>query len=163
MITHIQLRTLAVLATLSASAAWAKGGDEPTIWQGQGEEFGADGQASGQYALQQVDTTVDDGVTESAVTITPASGDEIHFTMRISSTGNRFSIKSDYAGTGGGYCFGEGVCQGLVTLPNGHDMALTIIADRPGARRFLGTELVNGQAVRFIRESYSRVDASAPI
>jgi len=61
------------------------------------------------------------------------------------------------ARSGGGMCLGEGMCIDYLADKDGGAYATTIAFDGKKRMRMLRTELKNGQAQRFFRESLKRV------
>lgn len=55
-------------------------------------------------------------------------------------------------GSGGGLCFGDGLCQSYIENASGQAFATTVIMDKDNSMRLLRTELANGEAVHFFRE-----------
>jgi hypothetical protein len=125
-------------------------------WEGKGVTFGQDGAASGKFSLGIVSEAQDSHTLKSTVTIL-ADGQASTYQQVMKDAGDQgFQIVSDQ-GNGGGYCFGQGICEGYLGT-TAHGYAVSIVLDGPDHRRMLVTELVNGNAVKFVRESLDRVE-----
>ena len=120
------------------------------IWEGPGQLFDLNGQPAGAYNLV-VEVTKNGVQTETHVKVALSDGTQIQRTCTSTSLGVGWSSKCDY-GTGGGYCFGEGLCLSYEEDASGRAFATTIVMDGPNDMRLVRTELQNGQAVRFFRE-----------
>jgi hypothetical protein len=128
----------------------------PEKWTGEGVLFGRDGAKVGTYHLDLTNTEISTDETRNDVTVTIGNGTILKLSQTTHKSGNSFSIVGD-TGNGGGYCFGDGLCQIYVEQSNGTAYAITLIKDSEDQMRLMKTELKNGQATRFFREGLSRV------
>src|SRR5262249_31199821 len=99
---------------------------------------------------------VNDHELNSKITITVKGQTQTYHQTLKDSGENGFAIESDQ-GKGGGYCFGEGLCEAYMGTTE-HGFAITIVIDDSNHRRILVTELKNGKATKFVRESLERVE-----
>lgn len=124
-------------------------------WEGHGTSFGLDGKPTGDFHITLTRAQVAEGVVETTGTVTLPSGERlpIQQTTVARDTGYRLVTAK---GKGGGYCFGEGLCQGYEEGTDGRGTAHTLILDGEERMRVLITELNQGKAVRFMRQSLTR-------
>ncbi len=125
-------------------------------WKGFGAKFDRNGSQVGEFAIEMVSEAVGKHELKSKITVTIKDHSETHVQTLKDSGNNGFDIESDH-GEGGGYCFGKGLCEAYMGTQT-HGFAITIIMDGPDSRRMLVTELENGNAVNFIRESLERLE-----
>ena len=121
-------------------------------WQGTGMVFDSQGREGGSFTVELIRTALDAQTVETRGSLTLATGQVIPVNQQISLRGNSFRIESNH-GTGGGTCFGAGICQSYEDSGNGTVFVTTIVIDGPDRLRILVTELDHGQAVRFFRQS----------
>ena len=137
-----------------ALVATAKAGllDGLGTWQGTGAVFDSQGREAGSFTVELIRTAPDTQTVETRGSITMSTGEVIPVNQKTTVRGNGFRIESNH-GTGGGACFGAGICQSYEDAGNGKAFATTIVVDAPDRLRILVTELNQGQAVRFFRQS----------
>jgi hypothetical protein len=124
-------------------------------WTGTGAAFGRDGKLGGAFQVELVSTALDEHSVANQLKIILPDGQVKTITQTIRDRENGFAIESSQ-GNGGGYCFGDGLCECYVG-DDEHGFATTIVMDGPEARRFLTTELEKGKPVRFFRENLKRM------
>ncbi len=150
-----------VFATLIGSAPEAMG--ETTtkeVWKGSGAVFDQNGKQLASYELEVSIEEKSPGLRNRLVKVTMADGsvDEIVCSMRGDDDAWSVSCESDATTTkGGGYCFGEGLCQEYEEVSPTHAFATTVIEDDDNGLRLMRTELRNGVAVAFYREKLRSV------
>ena len=130
--------------------------DGAGTYTGAGATFSRDGVEITPYQIEMVRTAVGDKTLESRGKITLPNGQVHEFFQRLTETERGFYIESDH-GNGGGYCFGEGLCQSYIG-DQAHGFAIAIALDGSTSFRAMITELENGRAVRFIREKLTKKD-----
>jgi hypothetical protein len=146
---EVKMKSLIMaLALIGAQSSFAATTD---VWEGPGALFDLQGNSISTYTLL-VENTKNGSQIQSNVTITLPDGTTQKEQCLMTETGaNHWTSKCDY-GSGGGSCFGEGMCISYEADANGKAFATTIAMDGPNDMRLLRTELKNGQAVQFFRE-----------
>jgi hypothetical protein len=148
--------TILVATVLGATSGFATGvTDSAGRWQGKGTSFGLDGAPIGSFSIGEVSEANGDHRLESKITIL-ADGQAQTFQQVLEDADRGFHITSDQ-GNGGGYCFGQGLCEAYLGTAD-HGYAVSITLDGPDHRRMLVTEIRNGRAVKFVRESLQRLE-----
>ena len=151
------MKKLILLALALPALAFASPSAAAGHWTGGGATYDAAGHEIDQFVISLVNTNPDPGTVESNAVITLAGGKTENYWQKITMRETGFTIETA-DGKGGGYCFGEGVCQSYVGDAR-HGVATTIIYDSQSAMRLLSTELDNGRPVHFIRQ---RLNLSGP-
>jgi hypothetical protein len=149
----VLLALLAGLASVSSLAAGVV--DGAGAWQGDGTTYDVSGAQAGSFGVRMESRATDAHTLETRGTITLADGKAHTFFQKLSDADRGFAIESDL-GNGGGYCFGNDLCESYIDAGNGHGYAITIVIDGKDSRRLLVTELEGRKAVRFVSEKISR-------
>jgi hypothetical protein len=150
----IKLIALLVGVTLGGKAQ-AGITDGVGTWKGSGTTFDAGGQELGDFTVEMVRTAINAHTVEGRGKVVLATGEVITFRQRMTEHGNSFSMETD-RGRGGGHCFGGGLCTSYEDLGGGKAYATTIVVDNASKIRVLVTELANGRAIRFMRQSLTK-------
>jgi len=120
------------------------------VWEGSGALFNLQGKLESTYELTVENTKNEEGV-HSKVTITLPDGTVK--TNQCLNTHEEEGWKSTCEqGTGGGLCFGEGLCISYLEDVAGNAYSTSIIFDGESDMRLLRTGLKDGKAVNFYRE-----------
>lgn len=125
-------------------------------WVGTGEEFTPDGKSAGNYKIEVVNTDKTANVSSSQTTITRQDGTSQVTQQTITSSGNGWSVDSDF-GKGGGTCYGADTCENYIQGQNGFAVATTIIKDDSQNLRDISFLLDNGKAVRIFKDKLTKV------
>lgn len=147
------MRTLLLLALIVLPAAAVA--DE--TWSGEGTLFDRAGKPLGRYGLTLVRTPVKAGVVRHTVTVELPAGKIREMRCTLTLDGESWTSSCADGRQGGGRCFGDGMCLDYLSGPGGQAFATTIAFDGDDRMRMLRTELVEGEAVRFFRETLRRV------
>ncbi len=149
-----KLLGLGIVMVVVCSQARAAITDGAGTWTGAGASFNAKNQQIATYVVELTNTAIDDHTIQTKGTITFTDGTSQDFEQTMSGDDQGFSLASD-AGKGGGYCFGEGLCESYVGTGS-HGFAVTEVIDGADQMRILSTELDNGTVVEFSREKLTR-------
>ena len=141
--------------TLSLSAQAADSDQGVGTWTGSGVTFTPDGKEEGPFTVELTRKSAGAGVVETTGEVKLGNGTKIPLKQRTESQGNTFSLKTN-RGEGGGICVGAGLCQSYEQGSDGRAWSTTIVVDAPDKLRLIITELQNGRATRFIRQSITR-------
>jgi hypothetical protein len=142
---------------LVAVAALLSGTAHAEKWSGTGAEYSPAGKQLSTYQISVENTQSAANVVVSVATITAADGSQKSLTQTLTMNGSEWKDVSNL-GQGGGACYSSDTCGNYISGANGMAYATTIISDGPNARRELTTVLQNGQAVKVLRETLSRVN-----
>lgn len=121
-------------------------------WQGSGVVIGLDGQKQSEFTVEVTRTAVDARTVDTTGQVTLADGRTIPVSERRVGNSEAWRSESPH-GKGGGRCFGGGLCQDYVSSEDGKARATTIVVDNDNQIRLLITELEDGKATRFIRQT----------
>ena len=142
-----------LLISLGANASVTDG---KGTWKGTGAAFSLQGQKLGKFQIDMTSEAVSATELKSTVTIKTGPDTKTYSQVLSDAGANAFHIESSQ-GNGGGFCFGKGLCEAyLGTASEGY--AITIVLDGADRRRMLVTELHDGKAIGFVRESLERMD-----
>lgn len=144
---------LVAMMTSPAALAGVAGG--AGTWTGTGAVYDSQAREISPFKVQMVSRAPDANSLETTITVTLPDGQTRRFTQRLHDQDRGFSIESDF-GKGGGACFGAGLCEAYIAGQGGKAQAITLVIDGPDARRLLVTQLQDGRATEFIRQSYRR-------
>lgn len=142
---------------------WAQSAFPSTLftsgtWKGDGALFDRDGKWLSNYSFEVINTQLSPNEFKSEVTVHLPDGKVLQVSQTMTKTGeNSFGIVSTQ-GNGGGYCFGEGLCQLYISMGNGHGIAITNVSDGDDKMRCMKTELKDGEAIHFFRDKMERVN-----
>ena len=125
-------------------------------WLGTGEEFTPDGKSAGTYKIEVINTDQGANVYNSQATVTYTDGTQHVTNQKITSSGNGWSVDSDF-GKGGGNCYGIDTCENYIQGQNGLAVATTIIKDDDQNRRDISFLLDNGKAVRIFKDKLTKI------
>ncbi len=125
-------------------------------WSGAGEVYGRDGKRLGTYELTLTRTEAAKGVVKQVVTVKLPDGSVRETRCTMSGGGNGWGSVCEDGRRGGGMCLGDGMCLDYVADAEGA-FSTTVAKDGEDRMRLVHTELKGGQAVRFLRETLSRV------
>ncbi|MBT4762728.1 MAG: hypothetical protein HOO06_13605 [Bdellovibrionaceae bacterium] len=121
------------------------------IWEGDGVLFNSERKVISNYKLTVQNIELSDKVTQSNVTVKLPDGSVRKYQCTNTYGEKGWSTQCD-DGEGGGYCFGQGLCQSYISHSNGNSFATTIVKDGPKNMRLLRTQLEEGRATGFFRE-----------
>jgi len=148
----IGMGVLFTVVCVSARASVVEGAGN---WKGTGASFAIDGEKIADFAVQLTNTKVDDHTLLTSGSVTLADGSVRSFSQTMKDGLNGFSLESA-EGTGGGHCFGAGLCESYMDLGNGHGVAVTEIFDGSSDMRLLAITIENGKGTGFTRENIHR-------
>jgi hypothetical protein len=138
----------------AAAAAPAPASPIATTWTGHGAVVGLDGEELSLFDVTVTERHLDDQRIEIRGEVTLADGRRIPIEQERIGSEQRFRLETNQ-GTGGGLCFGEGLCQTYEDVGGGKAFASTLVVDG-GRLRILTTELAQGRAVRFTRQTLTK-------
>jgi hypothetical protein len=143
------MKTLLLIAgLLVSSSSFAASTD---VWEGPGALFDVKGNPTGTYQLV-VENNKTDSLTLTNIVITLPDGSTQKEQCTMTETSDRGWVSKCGFGSGGGSCFGDGMCIDYEADSSGHAFATTLVMDGANDMRLLRTELQDGKAVRFYRE-----------
>lgn len=148
----------AAAVSTSGCAGEAAGGRQGTTagdktWIGEGTVFDEQARPTGDYDVRLEQHPTGEGRIEQTVRITLPDGSTKEFTQQLAQRGRHLEIRSQQA-RGGGLDLGDGMLHTYVETGEGCAQAQTIAMDGDERMRIVRTELEDGEAVRFFRESY---------
>ena len=111
------------------------------------------GTVSSSYEVDLVISEVSPGVRDQDITVRLPDGKQFTMHQRSERSGNSLRITTAH-GTGYGTDLGDGVLATYTPGPEGAAYAQTMVLLADETLRLVRTELRNGKAVRFFRESY---------
>lgn len=152
--------TFTILTLVAATGLVAAAPDKGNVesYRGEGTLFSDKRQVIGKYSLELTRAKAAQNVIQQKVVVKLPDGRTETRECRIFQADGAESWRSECeGGTGGGHCFGDGLCIDYLSMEGGRSFATTIAMNDDGSMRLLRTELVDGKAVRFYRESLTPV------
>ena len=146
-----------LLGIVTANVTVASITEGAGTWKGQGLVFGLDGKIAGSYKYTAINTAVGDDELLTHVVVKLPDGTQEEYDQKMKDTSENGFVIESKEGHGGGYCFGDGLCESYLDMGQGHGIAINMIMDGKKRMRILKTDLQDGKAVRFFREKLVKV------